>query len=58
MLESTASDSILDDLRAIATKRLIDVTRPDILDSITITVVRSGGSVLGGDESNTDDRRE
>ena len=57
-LESTASDSILDDLRAIATKRLIDVTRPDILDSITITVVRSGGSVLGGDESNTDDRRE
>ena len=55
VLESTASDSILDDLRAIATKRLIAVTRPDILDSITISVVRSGDPVLGGDESNTDD---
>ena len=32
VLESTASDSVLDDLRAIAEKRLIDVTRPDILD--------------------------
>ena len=58
VLESTASDSILDDLRAIATKRLIDVTRPDILDSITISVARSGGPILGGDESNTDDGRE
>ena len=58
VLENTASDSVLDDLRAIATKRLIDVTRPDILDSITISVVRSGGPILGGDESNTDDGRE
>ena len=58
VLESTASDSLLDDLRTIATKRLIDVTRPDILDSITISVVRSEGPVLGGDESNTDDGGE
>ena len=58
VLGSTASDSVLDDLQAIATKRLIAVTRPDILDSITISVVRSGGPVLGGDESNTDDRGE
>ena len=58
VLESTASDSLLDDLRTIATKRLIDVTRPDILDSITISVVRSEGPVLGGDESNTDDGRD
>ena len=49
VLESTASVSRLDDLRTIATKRLIDVTRPDILDSITISVVRSKGPVLGGD---------
>ena len=41
VLESTASDSVLDDLRAIAEKRLIDVTRPDILDSISISIVRS-----------------
>ena len=37
VLESTASDSVLDDLRAIAEMRLIDVTRPDILDSISIS---------------------
>ena len=49
VLESTASDSRLDDLRTIATKRLIDVTRPDILDSITISVVRSKGPISGGD---------
>ena len=53
VLESTASDSRLDDLRTIATKRLIDVTRPDILDSITISVVRSKGPILGGDDSKT-----
>ena len=53
VLEDTASDSRLDDLRTMATKRLIEVTRPDILDSITISVVRSQGPVLGGDESKT-----
>ena len=56
VLESTASDSVVDDLRAIAEKRLIDVTRPDILDSITISVVRSEVPVLGRDESNTNYR--
>ena len=40
VLESTASDSILDDLRAVAEKNLIDATRPDIVNSITISVVR------------------
>ena len=49
VLEDTASDSRLDDLHTIATKRLIDVTRPDILDSITISMVRSKGPVSGGD---------
>ena len=58
VLESTTSDSRLDDLRTIATKRLIDVTRPDILDSITISVVRSRGPVLGGADSKTGDRQE
>ena len=46
VLESTASDSVLDDLRAIAEKRLIDVTRPDILDSISISIVRSKSPVI------------
>ena len=41
VLESTASDSVLDDLRTIAEKRLIEVTRPDILDDISISIVRS-----------------
>ena len=48
VLESTASDSVLDDLQAIAEKRLIEVTRPDILDSISISIVRSKSPVLGG----------
>ena len=48
--ESTAPDSVLDDLRAIAEKRLVDVTRPDILDSISISIVRSKNPVLGGNE--------
>ena len=46
VLESTASDSVLDDLRTIAEKRLIEVTRPDILDSISISVVRSKSPVI------------
>ena len=58
VLESTASDSVLDDLRVIATQRLIDETRPDILNTISVTVVRSRHPVLGGDESNTDKRQE
>ena len=50
VLESTASDSVLDDLRAIAEKRLIDVTRADILDSISISVIRSEHEIIGGDD--------
>ena len=46
VLESTASDSVLDDLRTIAEKRLIEVTRPDILDSISISIVRSKNPVI------------
>ena len=46
VLESTASDSVLDDLRTIAEKRLIEVTRPDILDSISISIVRSKSPVI------------
>ena len=39
MLESADTETTLDDLRAIATERLIAVTRPDILDSISLSVV-------------------
>lgn len=40
-LKSTASASVLDDLGAIAEKALTDATRADILNCITISVVRS-----------------
>ena len=39
MLESADTETTLDDLRAIATERLIAVTRPDILDSISLSIV-------------------
>ena len=54
VLESTASDSVLDDLGAIAAKNLIDATRADIINSITTSVVRSNSPVTGGNESNTE----
>ena len=41
VLENTTPDSILDELLAIAEKRLIEVTRKDILDNISISIVRS-----------------
>ena len=53
-LELTASPFILDDLRAIATQRLIDETRPDILDTISVSVVRSPFPMLGGVDSTTE----
>ena len=53
-LELTASPFVLDDLRAIATQRLIEETRPDILDSITVSVIRSPYPVLGGVDSMTE----
>jgi hypothetical protein len=54
VLEDTASDSVLDELRAVAEQSLIDATRENILDSITILVVRSTRPVIGGVESNTE----
>ena len=50
ILESTASDSVLDDLRAVAVKNLIDATRADILNSMTTSVVRSNREVIGGSD--------
>ena len=58
VLDSTASASVLDDLGAVAVKSLTDATRPDILNSITISVVRSDHPILGGYESSTDNRHE
>ena len=54
VLELTASPFILDDLREIATQSLIDETRPDILDTISVSVVRSPFPVLGGLDSATE----
>ena len=54
VLELTASPFVLDDLRAIATQRLIEETRPDILDSISVSVVRSRYPILGGVDSMTE----
>ena len=45
-LASTAPDSVEDDLRAIAEKRLVEVMRPDILDSISVSVTRSKSPVI------------
>ncbi len=45
---------MLDELRAVAEQSLIDATRENILDSITISVVRSTRPVIGGVESNTE----
>ncbi len=39
MLESADTETTLEDLRAIATERLVAVTRPDILDSISLSIV-------------------
>ena len=50
LLKGTASDSVLDDLNALATESLTDAIREDILNSITISVVRSEGPILSGDE--------
>ncbi len=54
VLESTTSDSVLDDLQTVASKDLIDATRADILNSIKVSVVRSDREVLGGADSSTE----
>ena len=46
LLKNTTPDSVVDDLQAIAEKRLIEETRPDILDSISISVTRSTSPVI------------
>ena len=46
VLAETAPDSVVDELRAIAEKRLAEVTRPDILDSISVSIVRSPMPVI------------
>ena len=56
VLESTASDSVLDDLQTVASKDLLDATRTDILNSITVSVVRSDREVLGGADSSTENQ--
>ena len=53
-LELTASPAVLENLRAIATQSLIDETRPDITDSITVSVARSPFPGLGGVNSETE----
>lgn len=50
VLESTVSDSLLDDLHGLAVKSLSDATRSDIVNIITVSVVRSASPVLGGDD--------
>ena len=54
VLESTASGSVLDDLRTVAAANLTNATRADIVNSITTYVVRSEHQVLGVYESNTE----
>ena len=54
VLESAASDSALDVLRAVATTNLIGATRADILNNITTSVVQSDHPVLGVAESSTE----
>lgn len=54
VLESGVADSILDDLLAGAIADLIDADAAGILDSITVSVVRSSLPRLGGTDSNTE----
>ena len=45
-LEDSAPDSVVGDLQAIAEKRLVELTRPDILDSISVSIDRSPVPVI------------
>lgn len=53
VLKSTASDSVLNDLKRIASTSLTSATRSDIVDSITTTVVKSDQQILGGIDMNS-----
>ena len=50
VLQSTASDSVLEDLNVVAAKSLTDATRDEILDIFTISVIRSDSPVLESDD--------
>ena len=52
VLESGASDSVVEDLKAVAEAKLIEGTREDILDSVGVSVIRSELDALGGPEGN------
>ena len=54
VLESTASDSVLESLRTGAVNNLKNATRADILNNISISVVRSDHDVLGVTDSDTE----
>ena len=54
VLESTASNSVLESLRASAVNDLKNATREDIINSISAAVVRSDHSVLSGKETGTE----
>ena len=53
VLESTAPSSALDDLRVVASEKLIDAAGVD-LDSITTSVIRSNSPVIGSNDSNSE----
>ena len=53
VLEDTVSDAAIEGFRAAATTSLINATRADILDSITVSLVRSSRQSLGTKESST-----
>ena len=53
VLEDTASDSVIDDLQAIAADKLTESTRASIVNSITTSVVRSDDPVLGGKDDDS-----
>lgn len=50
VLQGTASDSVLEDLKVVAANSLTDATRDEVLDVLTISVIRSNSPVLGSDD--------
>ena len=53
VLQTGASESVIDDLREAAAAKLTDATREDIVNNITTSVNRSGQEVLGGEDVGT-----
>lgn len=53
VLATGASESVIDNLRAVAATKLTDATRDDIVNSITTSVNRSDQEVLGGEDVGT-----